>query len=395
MSAIAELRRTSGTLRCLECGKCSTLCPLSEFGDFSAARMAAIHDPGKQRASFSTTIDRCLTCGACELRCPQGVRFTEFVRGLRREIPGHDRSPCPHGGALQAAATLMAEANGATRDLSWIGAGLRVADRGEIALFVGCLPLFDRMFECELGLRSIEIARSAIRLLNAAGIEPVIVDQERCCGHDLLWNGETDTFEKLAAANVMAFRDRGVKHIIATCAECCRTWKLDYAEAVPDYKPRIEHISEFLAHSVESGDLSFGDDEATRVTYQDPCRLARQLGILDAPRQALSAMENTELVEMPLHGEDARCCGTAGFIHCDGASRRMQAARLESATDTGAEVLITACPKCWIHFACTQCEDGMRKRETTRIRIEDLTLYAARRLRVAEPESSKGNGERR
>ena len=373
MSAIAELRRASGAMRCLECGKCSTLCPLSSLRNFSAARMAAIHDRSTDLVACAGTVSRCLTCGACEIRCPQGVRFTEFVRGLREELPEELRDPCPHGTTLQAAARLMAQSNGDVRDMSWLDDGLRVAETGEVALFVGCAPIFDIMFERELGVRTLDITRAAIRLLNAAGIEPVVIGEERCCGHDLLWNGEVAAFRALAEKNAAAFEARGVKRIISTCAECTRTWKLDYAEAVPRYRPVVEHISEFLAGSA----LKFAGN-GSRVTYQDPCRLARHMGITEAPRKVVSAI--AEIVEMPENGPDGRCCGTPGFVRCDADARAMQESRLQSAASTGAETLITACPKCWIHFACAKHEDALRAREAKAIEIEDLTLFAARHL---------------
>jgi Fe-S oxidoreductase len=340
--------------------------------------MAAIHDPGTDLVAHSGMINRCLTCGACEIRCPQGVHFTTFVRGLRGEMPPSCRDRCPHGAALEAAARLTTRLPAAGRDLSWITPDLRVSERGEVALFVGCLPLFDIMFEEELGIRTIEIARSAIRLLNAAGIEPVIAEDERCCGHDLLWNGERDAFRALATANAAAFEARGVKHIVSACAECSRTLKLDYPDAVPGYRPKIEHISELVAREIESGKLKF-DGDGARVTFQDSCRLSRHMGVVDAPRRVLAAAGG-ELAEMEHRGADARCCGTAGFIHCDSDSRRMQEQRLEEAMSTGAETLLTACPKCWIHFACATHEDHLRERVRGTIHVEDLTVFAARRL---------------
>ena len=378
MATLKDLRRTSGATRCLECGKCSTLCPLSSFRNFSVARMAAIHDPGTDLVAHGAMINRCLTCGACEIRCPQGVHFTTFVRGLRAEMPQSCRDRCPHGAALEGAARLTTRLPSAGRDLTWITPDLRISDRGEVALFVGCLPLFDIMFEDELGIRTIEIARSAIRLLNAAGIEPVIVEDERCCGHDLLWNGEHDAFRALATANAAAFEARGVKHIVSTCGECSRTLKLDYPDAVPGYRPKIEHISELVAREIDSGKLKF-DGDGARVTFQDSCRLSRHMGVVDAPRQVLAAAGG-ELTEMEHRGADARCCGTAGFIHCDSDSRRMQEQRLEEAMATGAETLLTACPKCWIHFACATHEDHVRERVRGTIQVEDLTVFAARRL---------------
>lgn len=381
MATMAELRRGSGAVRCFECGKCSTLCPLSTFRNFSVARMAAIHDPDTDLLSHSTLINRCLTCGSCEIRCPQGVHFTGFVRGLRAELPLAHRDRCPHGTALQAAARLSASAEGVRRDLGWIGDDLRVADRGEVALFVGCLQIFDLMFQAELGVQTIAIARAAIRLLNAAGIDPVIVAGERCCGHDLLWAGERDAFRALAEANARAFEERGVKHVVTACAECCRTWRIDYAEAVPRYRPRVEHVTEFATRA----GLRFGEGAAQRVTFQDPCRLARHLGVTDAPRKLLSGLGGTALVEMQQSGADARCCGTAGFIHCDGDSRRMQELRLDEAAATGADVLLTACPKCFIHFACAQHEDRMLGRRQAKVAIEDITTFVAERLKAGGP----------
>lgn len=381
MTTLVELRRATGAVRCLECGKCSTVCPLSTFREFSAARMAAIHDPEGDLAAHATLINRCLTCGACEIRCPQGVRFTAFVRGLRQQLPLAQRDRCPHGGAVQASARLAAHSSGGARDRSWVGEGLKVADRGDTALFVGCLQIFDIMFETELGVRTIEIARAAIRLLNAAGIAPVLVAGERCCGHDLLWSGEVEPFRALAEANAAAFEQCGVKRIVTACAECCRTWRIDYAEAVPRYRPQVEHITEFAARA----GLGFGDGADARVTFHDPCRLARHLGAVDAPRKLLSAVPGARLAEMSPSGVDARCCGTAGFVHCDRDSRRMQELRLADAAATGADVLLTACPKCWIHLACAQHEDRIRGRGRAPIAIEDITTFVASRLKAGGP----------
>jgi heterodisulfide reductase subunit D len=367
MSAIRDLRRSSGAMRCLECGKCSTLCPLSALRNFSAARMAAVHDSARDLVEYAGTVNRCLTCGSCEVRCPQGVRFTEFVRGLRTEMPHALRAPLPHGGVFQAAARTSVS----KRDLSWLEPDLRVAEQGEVALFVGCAPLFDVLFAEDLGVRTLDVTRAAIRLLNAAGIEPVIADSERCCGHDLLWDGDAEGFRELARSNTAAFEARGVKHILTACAECARTWKVDYAEAVPGYRPRVEHISEWLARA----ELTFVSSE--RVTFQDPCRLARHMGVVDAPRQVLGA-SGAELVEMPRHGADAQCCGTSGFVRCDADSRRLQERRLDDAAATGADRMLTACPKCRIHFACAQREDELRGRKRPRVEIEDITTFAFR-----------------
>jgi heterodisulfide reductase subunit D len=386
MRDLLQLKQSTHAALCLECGKCSTMCPLSRFGGFSAARMMSIHEPDADIHSHAPAVQRCLTCGACEQRCPQGVRYTEFVRGLRFELPWETRRSCPHGAVFEEAARWAADGAINGRNRSWLEDDLAVAEEGEVALFVGCLPLFDVVFGSELNVRMVEIARSAVRLLNRLGIEPVVVGEERCCGHDLLWSGHEDTFEKLAVANSAAFREHGVRHLLTTCAECCSTWRLDYPRYVDGYSPRVQHISEFLAERMQGSDeLSFRAlDDGSTMTFQDPCRLGRQLGVFEAPRKVMAALPGSELVEMERSAADAQCCGTPGFIHCNRDSRRLQSRRLASAAATGASRLVTACPKCLIHFRCAQDENRRSGDQVSEIRVEDLTVLAASLLTIDE-----------
>ena len=377
MDQMANLRQTTGAARCVVCGKCTTMCPLAEDGRFSARRIVA-QDLAQDAGDHG--VGRCLTCAACEARCPEGVRFTDYVRGRRELVPAGSRPPCPHAGLFRSIALSMTGEQAPQRSLDWVGDGLEIASEGEVALFVGCLPFFEAYFQKTLGVKMMDIARSAIRLLNEVGIKPVLLSEERCCGHDLLWNGEREAFESLAQKNTAAFARRGVKTIITTCAECCRTWRIDYPEAVPAFQPRVLHLAEFVAGQVEAGKIRFRKDGKTKLTYQDPCRLGRHLRVTDEPRRVLASIPGAEVVEMKRNGRDALCCGTSGFIHCDAMSRRMQAERLDEAASTGANTLVTACPKCLIHFSCAQEEDRIREGREPCIRVEDFTVLAASRL---------------
>jgi heterodisulfide reductase subunit D len=362
------------------------MCPLAGDGGFSARKIAA-EDLEDEVRGHGVGVGRCLTCGSCEARCPQGVHFTEFVRGLRENIPLELHRPAPHGGVFQCSARTMAAGPPPERDLTWVGDGLEVAEEGEVGLFVGCLPLFEAYFGSELHVRPLEIARSAIRLLNEGGIRPVLVPEERCCGHDLYWSGEREAFTALARANAKAFAERGVKRIVTACGECCRTWKLDYPGITGGYAPRVEHVAEFVADGVAHATLSFRSDGDRTITYQDPCRLGRHLGVFEAPRRVLGALPGTEFVEMPRTGRDAVCCGTSGFIHCDAASRAIQNDRLAEASATGAATLVTACPKCLIHFTCAQAEARRAGARGPSLEVQDFTVLAASRL-------SQAGGER-
>jgi Fe-S oxidoreductase len=55
-------------------------------------------------------------------------------------------------------------------------------------------------------------------------------------------------------------------------------------------------------------------------------------------------------------------------------------ARLAEAKSTGADILVTACPKCRIHFSCALSGKVPGARDTVDIPIEDMTSLVARAL---------------
>jgi Fe-S oxidoreductase len=102
------------------------------------------------------------------------------------------------------------------------------------------------------------------------------------------------------------------------------------------------------------------------------------MGVYRAPRHVIEGL-GVELVEMPRHRENAMCCGTNGWTHCAIANKATQVDRLREARATGAEVLVTACVKCQIHFRCAM-QDQQLGAEIA-IEIKDLAVLVAEALR--------------
>ena len=110
-----------------------------------------------------------------------------------------------------------------------------------------------------------------------------------------------------------------------------------------------------LRHKATPESIGIEFEEAEQVvTYHDPCRLGRLAGIYDAPRELLNAIPGIELREMERSRENGVCCGTTGWTNCSSCSKEIQMQRLAEAGNTGAGTVITACPKCQIHFRCTK-----------------------------------------
>lgn len=371
MTGIAELVNATQTYFCLDCGVCTGSCPVARvFPDFSPRQIIERSLYELEEPSDST-IWSCLTCAQCSVRCPANIDFPEFVRLLRDEAHalGYDGVPA-HNGMLQTITAIQTQGIRQNR-ISWVGNG-KIAETGDVFYFVGCRPYFDVVFR-DIDAGSVKSARNALELINRCGVVPVVSNEERCCGHDALWNGLEDKFKALARLNLDLIRASGAKQVVFTCPEGYHTVKNYYPRYFGELEFEPVHLLDFLAGRIREGAVRF-KESPDKVTYHDPCRLGRLAGIYDPPRELLAAMPGVELVEMERSRENGVCCGTTGWMNCSSCSKEIQVARLAEARATGARSLVTACPKCQIHFRCARAAFDLD------IQINDLCDMAAERL---------------
>jgi Fe-S oxidoreductase len=137
---------------------------------------------------------------------------------------------------------------------------------------------------------------------------------------------------------------------------------------------KLKHMSQFLAEKIAEGEFILQEPTGD-ITYQDPCRLGRHLGITEEPRQVLQSNGSDHFHEMKQNGRGSLCCGVSAWMNCDITSKKIQTERLKQAKDTGAEVLAVACPKCQIHLVCTMKDRSVRDNYGITIRdIASITL---------------------
>ena len=374
---LAELARSRSLRRCYDCGKCTSVCPVNLGGRPYSPRLlgqAALQEPGP---ALQFSLWDCLTCGACREICPVGVDFPGFVRDARALLPGDAvNRECSHGGALQTIQRLTADANRRQDRLRWVPSDISWVRDGETLLFTGSAPYYDRYFDY-LGSAALAAPIAALRIMNRLGVTPVLLEQERSSGHDLLFAGDKEGFRRLARFNVDAMRAAGVKRVVTTCAESYHVMAFHYRDAVPDFSLEVEHFLPFLERTLAGRDIEFHPVPG-RVTYHDPCRLGRMSGIVDPPRRLLARIPGLELAEMRHHGVKALCCGTAAWIRCGATNKAIQLERLGEAVATGSEVLAAACPKCIIHLRCAQAD--LPAGPLKDLRLCDITELLARSL---------------
>ena len=404
-----DLKTTYRIDDCTRCkNECAAACPVyRHYGTYHPQQLAHLFLEGGEKAAHNhRLIWTCVTCKACTAACPFKVEFADFVRELRvgrsdcepvfggvihqyqrRQAglpsaagsdPGAKAARGVRAQAVAQAASDVAKVAAEAR-LAWLDDSLDVNGGGDTLLFVGCLSLFDSIAGGVGGGGFADMARAAVKILNKLGISPIILKDERCCGRDLFDIGERDAFRALARHNLEAIRASGAKTVITICPECAFTLKDTYAKELGDLPfdvPfTVRHISEFAAEGIDRLAFEKGDE---KLALHDPCYLCRYLGVTDAPRTLLGALVSTPPVELEKQGGDAPCCGAGSWVNHGPHTRTAVGERLNEAHRRGAEMLVTACPKCTLLYAEVSPERSWKQ---SPVAIRDLITLAAARLK--------------
>ena len=379
MNTFNEIIESNRVWLCLDCGKCSSVCPvtlhLAEGYTSPRLLVETAVGCGEDRTLEDPLLWSCLTCLRCTEICPSEVQFSAFIQDVRQLAQKKNLSgDCTHSGLIQTWIRMMKDPDLKQDRLEWIDGDLKVARESDTIYFPGCLPYYDVAF-ADLGIEGVEIARAAVKILNSLGIEPMVLENERCCGHDQYWQGDMETFRQLAELNIEVISQSGAKRLVTTCPECAYTLKHTYPEQFGELDLEVLHLTELLAESGLIADPNGNNDsEVELATYQDPCRLGRFMGIYQEPRDLIQGI-GYDLVEMKHNKHTSICCGTSCWSTCGQANKSVQVERLNEARSTGAEMLITSCVKCQIHLKCAQ--HGPMTAEENGITIRDLTTLIA------------------
>ncbi len=354
---------------CMECGVCTGSCPISQerpgFSPRQMIKRTLVEPDGK--ILVSDDVWACLSCSRCSDRCPVGIDFPAFIRSYRAKAKAAGNFPRQsHHGVFQTITTIQS-GNLKQSRTGWASEVGKFQETGEYFYFVGCVPFHNSVFQY-LDLNLIDTAKNILILLNKLGIEPVISNDERCCGHDSFWSGNEELFAKLAKKNVETIKKSGAKTVIFGCPEGYSTFKEHYPEVVGELPFEIVHISEFLVNKLTEGDVAFRENGGGTVTFHDPCRLGRRMGMYEQPRKLIGMVPEVQFKEMENNRENAVCCGTTAWMECSSCSKTMQINRLKEAQRVGASTMITACPKCQIHLTCAK--------SNTEIDVEIKDLYS-------------------
>jgi len=354
--------------RCYQCGRCSGVCQVSKVQKFTPSRIIQLILEGfEDKVLESGVLWDCLTCNQCLKDCPEQINFADLVRmakyKMRHEANKNPDELIAHKGIYTTISELMSRPYiEPDRTLDWIPKECKISDKGNILYYVGCLPYFNFEFE-----NLDNIASSTLKIMCQLEKEPIVVfKEENCCGHDLYWGqGKLKTFIKLAMKNIEMLEKAGISIIITACAECYRTFKIDYPNIFDDFNKKftVKHIIEYVYEKWKQNKIAFKnpneDSKAIPFTYHDPCRLSRFLpddnSITEKVREIFKEFKKLgyEFNEMLHHKENSLCCGVSSWMNCNEKSKALRYKRMLEAKEAG-EIMVTSCPKCNIHLTCIQ-----------------------------------------
>lgn len=210
------------------------------------------------------------------------------------------------------------------------------------------------------------ISKATERILKIAHMDYETLDDEKCCGSVLLRTGFLDDAIEQMKGNL---EDLEGKLILTSCAGCYKTLKEDYKKHL-GVDLNVIHISQLLEQLIKENKINLKKDKNLKVTYHDSCHLGRHAGEYESPRNVIKTI--SDLVEMENNKEGSRCCGSGGGVKSayGDLSDSIAKLRIKEAEETGADLLVSACPFCKLNLS--QNSDALDVLDLSEFVLENL-----------------------
>jgi len=383
------------SVSCTECARCTTVCPAHATGrplspmklitdirqdlyDRTLRKRQEVEDLVGGRIQVEE-LWSCTTCGACIDACPVLIDHVPTFTDMRRYLvlsegqPPDKAAEALEGMTNRGNPWALAQAD----RMKWAtDTGLELPvmaekKKADVLYWVGCAGSYDP--------RNQEIARSFVKILQAAEVDFAVLGEEETCNGDSARRlGEEYLFETLAMQNIETLNQYEFDRIVTPCPHCMHTLGTEYKDFGGDYE--AVHHSQFIDELLASGKLKVASSGNGKITFHDPCYLGRYNGEYEAPRDLIRKImaKSGQLVEMEQSREDSFCCGAGGgnMWYEMEEDDRMNLARVRQAAETGASTVATACSFCMIMM-----DDGVKvegKEDT--LQVKDVAELVAESL---------------
>jgi Fe-S oxidoreductase len=373
---------------CTECGRCQEQCPADHTGKPLSPK-ALVHDlktelfncsekilTGKQEDILpfigeaegltSDVIWSCTTCRACEDICPVNIQHLDFIIEARKyqvlmeasfpeemqdTFTNMENQGNPWGFSSDTRENWCKDLNIPT---------IQEKPDADILWFVGSASSFDD--------RAVKISKALAALLEKAGVSVAILGNEEWGAGDTARRaGNEYLAQGMIQQNVETINGYKPKRILTACPHTYNMLKNEYPQFGGNYE--VVHHSEFLLELIQENKLVPNGNNLGSITFHDSCYLGRWNGIIDAPRQLITKMNQGQApVEMERTGDKGFCCGAGGarmFME-ETLGSYINVDRAKEIQQSGADIVASACPYC-----VTMLQDGLKECESD-IKVLDI-----------------------
>ncbi|MBN1221745.1 MAG: LUD domain-containing protein [Candidatus Aminicenantes bacterium] len=386
------------SLYCIQCGSCLNFCPVyTEIGEKYGYKY--LGGRGAVFSAFHADLQKaqeaglflCMGCRSCVQPCAVGMDTPEMIARLREKVirnqglgkaqktafkalagnklpgltslgrrlqdMGMKKTPDKKGAKMRAGLNRMGMPRDrlvprvAKKSLAELLSGRKPVKNPAVtaAFFAGCVVNYIRP---DLGLDLLDI-------MEAQNVRLSIYPEEACCGMPAVMGGAAEEARRMAVNGTELFSRDAFDYLICICPTCATTIKTEWRRLLKDEKKGLREKYENLAGKVRDINdflINVLDIEppmksvTAKVTYHDPCHLAKGLEIRKEPRELLRRIPGVEFTEM---AEPDSCCGFGGSfsLYFYDLAKKIGSEKMKDISASGAGCVVTSCPGCMIQIA--------------------------------------------
>ena len=366
--------------QCVHCGMCNATCPtyqlLGDELDGPRGRIYLIKQvlEGKTVTSKTQThLDRCLSCRSCETTCPSGVQYhtlLEIGRDIVEQQVGRDilsklkRSLMKQGLSNPRLFQLALNIGRQTKSVLPKNLAQKIPDRPSTELLT--LPTATHgkkvlmLAGCVQPALAPEINAAAIRVLDACGVQTVVLEQAGCCGAIALHLRDAELAREQARRNIDAWWpvfEQGTDAVLMTASGCGLMVKeydrllredANYADKAKQIADKALDLSQYLSSFRTRLIELCGGKIEEKITWHAPCTLQHGMKAGVVVEDLLRDLG----AEVKTCGQAHLCCGSAGTYSITQApiSLQLRDQKLSELERCAGDRIVSANMACQLHL---------------------------------------------
>lgn len=304
--------------------------------------------------------DSCSMCGRCTMVCPVGNDIALMIRKTREGMAAAGHAPEGLIGATTRAVTigspmgiklpaLMAQIAHVEKDT-----GLKIPVDVEGAEYMLLLSSMEIM-------NFPEFIDAVAKIFNKTKVSWTISSEAFEATNSGIQIGVADIAAELVQRIVDAAEKLKVKTVISPeCGHAYMAIRWEGPNLVgKPFNFKVRHILEVLDELRQDGRLKTSGMESQKLTYHDPCQIARRGGVIQQPRNLINLISDN-FVEMPDNGKMNWCCGAGGGVSSNERADEIRLKVFQRKKDQldaiKPDAIVSACSNCRIHL-----EDGLEE----------------------------------